>query len=185
MAPQTRKSQAATASSSQEVAPASIRISLPEELSINDLQDLVGIGEADWSSPNPDTILAVYQTILSQKQAFDQALQEWEERFTQKDADTEQALQDNETFRTEVTQQLDQLRTELVAVKSENTELARSRAELQAQLSSISTSSSINSQESHSLKIQVEDREREKKTLTDTLDAALIRETKLYSTYTS
>lgn len=182
MPPQTRKSHAKT-DSDQTGAPA-LHILLPEDLPTTLLDSLTGGGAAvDWSAPTPETIISVYRLIVSQKEEFDNALRDWEERLAQKDADIEQALQDHETFRVECNEQIETLRVEVEGLKRDNEELTKARTALQAQLATVASSSSLSNQESNQLKYQLEEREREKKTLTDALDAALTRETRLHGEY--
>jgi nucleoprotein TPR len=178
MPPQTRKSHAKT-DSDQTGAPA-LHISLPEDLPTTLLDSLTGGATVDWSAPTPETIISVYRLIVSQKEEFDNALRDWEERLAQKDADIEQALQDHETFRAECIEQIETLRVEVEGLKRDNEELTKARTALQAQLATVASSSSLSNQESNQLKYQLEEREREKKTLTDALDAALTRETRLH-----
>ncbi|CCA67827.1 hypothetical protein PIIN_01651 [Serendipita indica DSM 11827] len=174
MAPQTRHAQAQEQQSSPH-----IQLQLPEDVSTSSLDAL--LGPNDWSAPSPDTILAVYRLLISQKEQFDAAFQDWEERLAQKDADIEQTLHQQETFRVEYTEQLESLKGELDSVKKENAELAQSRAAIQAQLATLASTSTTSTHETEQLRIRIEEREREKKTLTDTLDAALNRETRLHS----
>ncbi|PVG00260.1 hypothetical protein CPB86DRAFT_844315 [Serendipita vermifera] len=178
MPPQTRKSHAKT-DSDQTGAPA-LHISLPDDLPTTLLDSLTGGAAVDWSAPTPETILSVYRLIVSQKEEFDNALRDWEERLAQKDADIEQALQDHETFRVEYNEQIEVLRAEVGSLKRDNEELTNGRTALQAQLATVTSTSSLSNQESNQLKYQLEEREREKKTLTDALDAALTRETRLH-----
>ncbi|CAG7846542.1 Protein MLP1 homolog {ECO:0000303/PubMed:21784248} [Serendipita indica DSM 11827] len=174
MAPQTRHAQAQEQQSSPH-----IQLQLPEDVSTSSLDAL--LGPNDWSAPSPDTILAVYRLLISQKEQFDAAFQDWEERLAQKDADIEQTLHQQETFRVEYTEQLESLKGELDSVKKENAELAQSRAAIQDQLATLASTSTTSTHETEQLRIRIEEREREKKTLTDTLDAALNRETRLHS----
>jgi len=180
MAPQTRKSHASTSSDVQ-APPAHLNIHLPDDLDPSTLDALVG-APANWTTPTAETILSLYHFVLSQKQQFDGAFQEWEQRLEQKDADLEQALQDQETYRQESTEAIEQLKAEVTQLKSAGTEMESERSRLAGQLASLTSSSSMSIQEVEILRHQVEEREKEKKTLTDTLDAALNRETRLHST---
>jgi len=177
MAPQTRKSQA---SSSQEQPTASTQhIDIPADISTDDLGAL--LGAADWTAPTRDNILSVYRLILQQKHDYDNAFRDWEERLAQKDAEVEQALHDQESFRVESTEQIDALRSEIESLNITNDTLEKDRAALQAQLATLSSSTSESGAEVQQLKFIVEEREKEKKNLTDALDGALSRETRLHS----
>lgn len=185
MAPQTRKSQA---SSSQDHPPASTststasqHIQIPADVSTDQLAALVG--PADWSNPAPENVITLYRLVIQQKHDFDAAFRDWEERLAQKDAEVEQALHDQETFRTEYTEQMEVLRTEIEGLKHGNEALEKDRAPLQAQLAALSSSTSVSGAEVQQLKVIVEEREKEKKNLTDALDGALSRETRLHSTF--
>lgn len=178
MAPQTRKSQASNAAE----APAHaehLSITLPDDLEPSTLNALTG-STTDWTAPTSETIIGLYRLIVSQKQEFDAALQNWEQRLEQKDADLEQALQDQETHRQESNEAIEQLRIEVERLKSAGTEVENERVRLAGQLASLTTSTSASGRETDVLRHQVEEREREKKTLTDTLDATLTRETRLH-----
>lgn len=177
MAPQTRKSQV---SSSQEQPAASTQhIDIPADISTHHLGAL--LGAADWTAPTRDNILSVYRLVLQQKHDYDNAFQDWEERLAQKDAEVEQALHDQESLRVECTEQIDALRSEIQSLKISNDTLEKDRAALQAQLATLSSSTSESGAEVQQLKFMVEEREKEKKNLTDALDGALSRETRLHS----
>jgi hypothetical protein len=184
MAPQTRKSHASTSSADIHAQTAHLVITLPDDLEPSTLDSLTG-SITDWTSPTPETILSLYRLVVSQKVEFDNALQDWEQRLQQKDADLEQALQDQETYRRESTEGIELLRMEVERLKSAGTLVENERNSLAGQLASLTSSSSVSGREIEMLKHQVEEREREKKTLTDTLDATLNRETRLHGTYSS
>lgn len=176
MAPQTRKSQA---SSSQEHPQSStstaFHVVLPSDLSTDTLTAL--FGPTDWATPSPEHIVALYQLVIQQKQRLDGC----EDRLAQKDAEVEQALHDQESLRAEATEQMENLRTEIETMRSNNEALEKDRTSLQTQLASLSANTSLSNVEVEQLKSQVGEREREKKSLTDALDAALQRETRLHS----
>ena len=178
MAPTTRKSQANNATEAPTHAE-HLSITLPIDLEPSQLDTLTG-STTDWTAPTPEVIISLYRLVLSQKQEFDAALQDWEHRLEQKDADLEQVLQDQETHRQESNEAIEQLKTEVERLKIAGTEVENERARLAGQLASVASSNSVSGRETEMLKHQVEEREREKKTLTDTLDAALTRETRLH-----
>ena len=187
MAPQTRKSHASTSSAEVHAAVPTtthhhLVITLPEDLEPSTLDNLTGstTTTTDWTAPTPETIISLYRLVISQKLQFDQALEEWEERLQQKDADLEQALQDQETYRVESTEAIEGLKGDVERLKSAGIEVTRERDELAGRLASLTSSSSVSGREIEMLRHQVEEREREKKTLTDTLDATLTRETRLH-----
>jgi hypothetical protein len=190
MAPQTRKSQASTSAAeihaSSTTTADHLVLTLPDDFEPSILDALTGSTTAgrDWSAPNAETVVALYRLVISQKAQFDTALQEWEERLAQKDADLEQALQDSETYRRESNESIEALKGEVEVLKSTGTMVEEERTRLVGVLASLQASEGESTMEVEVLKGVVQEREREKKTLTDALDAALNRETRLHGVYT-
>ncbi|KAG8874240.1 hypothetical protein FRC20_006446, partial [Serendipita sp. 405] len=175
MASQTRQQQASAQGDSESGV---IGLQLPEQIS-NVLGGL--LGPVDWSAVSSHTIVSALSVLFSQKEQLETNTEELSEALLQKDADIEQLLHQQESVRAECNQQIDSLRLEVELSKKTNEELSNGKAALQAQLATLTSASSGSSNESAQLKFHLEEREREKKTLTDTLDAALHRETRLHA----
>ncbi|KAG8826812.1 hypothetical protein FRC19_007380 [Serendipita sp. 401] len=175
MASQTRQQQASAQGDSESGV---IGLQLPEQIS-NVLGGL--LGPVDWSAVSSHTIVSALSVLFSQKEQLETSTEELSEALLQKDADIEQLLHQQESVRAECNQQIDSLRLEVELSKKTNEELSNGKAALQAQLATLTSASSGSSNESAQLKFHLEEREREKKTLTDTLDAALHRETRLHA----
>ncbi|KAG8824295.1 hypothetical protein FRC17_009133 [Serendipita sp. 399] len=176
MPPQTRRQEASAHNDSEH---AEIRLELPDHISTSALEGL--LGPVNWSAVSSETIVKALELLLVHKEQVDEVIQEWGGVVSQKEADIEQLLHQQESVRTEYNEQVEVLRQELEVSKKQNEELSNGAASLQAQLTALASASSGSSNASAQLKLQLEEREREKKTLTDTLDAALNRETRLHA----
>jgi hypothetical protein len=151
--------------------PNSIHISIPQDIPLESLSNL--IPDTSLDAPTPEAILHVYRLIVAQAADLAGATSELEEaraQIVRKDVELDQALQDKESAVSELEKSVEVARNEFKRAVQQRDELNASHATLQSQISTLSTSQSTRSSELDTLQRRVDETEREKRDLVVVVD---------------
>ncbi|TRM58157.1 hypothetical protein BD626DRAFT_410863 [Schizophyllum amplum] len=141
-------------------------VDVPDALDVETLATL--IPDASFTTPSPETVLALYRLVLAQDTDVDNANRERDAAIAEnekKAVELEQVYQDKDNVARDAEAAVEAATAELAAAKKERDDLAAANNKLKAELAAVSTSQSSSSTEVSDLKRRVEDVEREKRDL--------------------
>ncbi|KAL1742749.1 hypothetical protein HDZ31DRAFT_42546 [Schizophyllum fasciatum] len=141
-------------------------IDIPDDVDIDALSNV--LPDASFTTPSPDTVLALYRLVLAQGADIDSAQRDLDAanaEVEKKGIELEQVYQDKDNVARDAEAAVEAANAELAAAKKERDELAAANSKLKAELDTISSSQSSSSSEVTELKRRVEDVEREKRDL--------------------
>ncbi|KAI5827114.1 hypothetical protein K523DRAFT_340270 [Schizophyllum commune Tattone D] len=141
-------------------------IDIPDDVDTDALAAV--LPDASFTTPSPDTVLALYRLVLAQGADIDNANRELDAATAEaekKGIELEQVYQDKDNVARDAEAAVEAANAELAAAKKERDELAAANTKLKAELNAVTSSQSSSSTEVTELKRRVEDVEREKRDL--------------------
>lgn len=141
-------------------------IDIPDDVDTDALAAV--LPDASFTTPSPDTVLALYRLVLAQGADIDNANRELDAATAEaekKGIELEQVYQDKDNVARDAEAAVEAANAELAAAKRERDELAAANTKLKAELNAVTSSQSSSSTEVTELKRRVEDVEREKRDL--------------------